>query len=364
MNSKNYTIKKIALVLMLTGVTSIGYCSDFRTIMSLTSGMWKFSPGDDMAWAQPSYNDTDWETIYAGKAWEEQGFVGYDGYAWYRKKVSLPEIDKSKTIIMRIENIDDCDEVYFNGSLIGKTGVMPGRYNSGYGWERCYIVPLKLINRFGENQIAVRVYDDGGDGGIIGRRMSLIYDDNEQFLDINLAGEWKFALNEYKNWKSPEYNDAQWHTLLVPMYWESQGFFNYDGYACYRKTFSVPAELLNQTLYLSLGKIDDYDKVYLNGEYIGELSKTKNKSEFTRHDGEYYTERVYEIPKNLLKDGPNSICVKVYDNSQGGGIYQGPVGIMTQEKFNSYKSKIFRDRENEEYNVDDFLKDLFDEMFN
>src|SRR5690606_33114607 len=54
-------------------------------------GTWKFSIGDDKTWASENYNDENWETIKVPSSWENEGFHGYDGYAWYRKHFSLPE---------------------------------------------------------------------------------------------------------------------------------------------------------------------------------------------------------------------------------------------------------------------------------
>ncbi|NJM16255.1 MAG: hypothetical protein HC896_13550 [Bacteroidales bacterium] len=42
--------------------------------------------------------------------------------------------------------------------------------------------------------------------------------------------------------------------------------------------------------------------------------------------------RIYEIPRGLLKPGQtNVITIKVYDSGGEGGIYNGPVGLITKE---------------------------------
>ena len=47
--------------------------------------------------------------------------------------------------------------------------------------------------------------------------------------------------------------------------------------------------------------------------------------------------RGYYIPQGLLKYGEeNIITVRVYDGLRDGGIYQGPVGITTQEEYRNY----------------------------
>ena len=48
-------------------------------------GAWQFHPGDDSAWASPKLDDSTWEPIQVGRAWEGQGHPGYTGFAWYRR---------------------------------------------------------------------------------------------------------------------------------------------------------------------------------------------------------------------------------------------------------------------------------------
>jgi len=51
---------------------------------------WKFHTGDDIGWAAPAFDDSKWEKIDPSKVWEEQGYEGYDGFAWYRIRVVIP----------------------------------------------------------------------------------------------------------------------------------------------------------------------------------------------------------------------------------------------------------------------------------
>jgi len=346
-------------------------------IYDFKQSTWKFNIGDDSQWSKKDFSDNDWETITIGKSWEEQGYVGYDGFAWYRKKFLMPEYDYKKSLMLYIENIDDVDEIYFNGVLIGSTGKMPENYITGYGWVRKYYIPEELIKKNDYNYISVRVYDDGGEGGIVGSKMFLYVNDYEKFLKINLSGDWKIHFTEVKDWKSTDYNDNHWKSIKVPMIWESQGYFDYNGYACYRKTFYITNNIdLSSEVYLLLGKVDDYDKVYINGECIGELSPYRNLGEFSRIRGEYNTFRAYKIPKNLLLHGKNVICVKVYDETLQGGIYEGPVGITDKQSFKEFKdrysNKSFFESENNvdnEFfevlnNIADGFSKIIDEIFN
>jgi sialate O-acetylesterase len=88
-------------------------------------GFWKFSIGDNADWALPDYDDSDWERIYVPGTWEEQGFHGFDGYAWYRTTFYLNDFDHRSNYYLDLGFIDDVDEVYINGKRVGRTGSFP-----------------------------------------------------------------------------------------------------------------------------------------------------------------------------------------------------------------------------------------------
>ena len=130
---------------------------------------WKFKTGDNSAWAWPEYDDSAWETIEAGTDWENQGHGTYDGFAWYRQQILIPEDLREKAaenggLILRLARIDDSDVTYFNGQILGSTGGLPPEYVSGYGELRAYTVPMDRVGWGAQNTIAIRVFDGGGGG--------------------------------------------------------------------------------------------------------------------------------------------------------------------------------------------------------
>lgn len=143
----------------------------------LTIKQSKFKTGDNAAWADPKLNDSGWQTIKTTSHWEQQG-IDYSGYAWYRMHINIPSSLKKQsvlkdTLVIYLANIDDCDETFLNGKVVGKTGTPPGpgkAYETAYNQERNYHIALKTaaINWDADNVLAVRVYDGGGDGGING----------------------------------------------------------------------------------------------------------------------------------------------------------------------------------------------------
>ena len=151
---------------------------------------WKFKTGDNSAWAWPDFDDSGWDAIEAGTGWENQGHSTYDGFAWYRQEVFIPEelrkqAEKNGGMVLKLARIDDSDVTYFNGQILGSTGGFPPDYQSGYGDPRVYEVPLSRIKWGAENTIAVRVFDGGGGGGIVGQPVNLAVKGMDELLLIS-----------------------------------------------------------------------------------------------------------------------------------------------------------------------------------
>jgi len=305
-------------------------------------GEWRFSIGDMPEWAAKDFNDNDWDIISAPNNWESQGYDGYNGFAWYRKSFFIGELNDNLPIILCLGRIDDVDEVYINGKKIGGSGAFFPDYKTAYQEERKYIIPEEIINQNAENVIAIRVYDMYLTGGIMQGPLGFYYDITNSLLEINLSGTWRFALSEPSDNINPKLSDLKWGNITVPGYWEQQGFDNYDGYAVYYKKVIISDELAKKDLVLVLGKIDDYDYVYFNGKLIGSIVDLKDEGAYFGKGNEYTALRGYRIPGELINAGnENTIIVKVYDYFKDGGIYEGPIGIMTSEKFNILRKKYY-----------------------
>ena len=298
---------------------------------------WKFSIGDNENWATQHYNDTNWEEIKVPADWENEGFNGYDGYAWYRVHFDGTELNKEQSHFLLLGFIDDVDDTYINGNLVGQSGNFPPRFRTAYNSNRKYQIPSETINFEGDNVISVRVYDERLNGGLIDGRPGIYASGSSDDLLQDLFGEWKFKKFSNKTYSEKEFNDEDWETMLVPSFWDNQGYRSYDGTAWYRKHFKLkftPEQ--DKTYYLILGRIDDFDITYLNGKEIG---RTDDGLDFGDSKS-YQTVRIYKIPAGLLDIyGNNVIAVKVHDFGGEGGIYKGPIGIIEE----SGLTRIFRD---------------------
>ncbi|MFC2137275.1 sugar-binding domain-containing protein [Bacteroidota bacterium] len=324
----------IVLVFQFTNATA---GSDSYKIKSLR-GTWKLQIGDDTNWKNINYNDEDWDNVFVPSSWEDQGYHGYDGYAWYRKEFAISEDYKNKSLVIKLGYIDDVDEVYINGQLIGYTGSFPPKYQTAYNASREYKIPKHLINYGGKNLIAVRVYDSEIQGGIVWGDVAIYVNPHPAPIDIDLEGIWKFHISDNLNWKDPYYQDDNWENIVVPGKWENQGYKEYDGYAWYRKKFKVPANYNYSRIVVLVGKIDDLDEVYLNGKLINPIKKLGDEGRWVETNNEDWSMfRAFYIDGSILKANQmNTIAVRVYDGGGGGGIYEGPVGIIDQTEYVKY----------------------------
>ena len=139
---------------------------------------------------------------------------------------------------------------------------------------------------------------------------------------IPLPATWLFRTGDDPGFSEVSLDDSGWKTIRVPAYWEREGAPDYDGYAWYRCHFKVNSEERGKARYLLVGKIDDADETYLNGEKIGStgLFPPSPVSAWNQ-------QRAYRIPKTLLR-GDNLLAVRVYDMGLGGGIPGGQLGIV------------------------------------
>lgn len=152
---------------------------------------------------------------------------------------------------------------------------------------------------------------------------------NEQLSLMQSDGLESFIANsqaQYKAFEQAIHNDSgereqwyktadrsAWNTHYAPREWSNDELANLDGVVWMTYQFSLPQELLGKDAILSLACIDDSDKTWVNGTYIGETHG-------------YNVVRTYIVPAEALA-AENEIVVKVTDGGSGGGIW-GNAGDM------------------------------------
>ncbi|EDY84229.1 Glycosyl hydrolases family 2, sugar binding domain protein [Verrucomicrobiia bacterium DG1235] len=306
-----------------------------RSLAVDLEGDWRFSIGDDVRWAEPRFDDSSWSTVDVPADWEGEGYRGYDGYAWYRRTFRIESEDTERSLYAFVGRVDEVDEVFVNGRRIGGEGRFLPDCETAWNRDRVYRVPDGLVRAGDDNLIAVRVYDAEQGGGIVRGEVGLYATDLPQPL-IDLAGDWKFRTGDDSSWKESGFDDSGFSRIHVPIAWDAVGYADFDGYAWYRKGFGRLAVSEGESLVLLLGKIDDTDEVFLNGVSIG---RTGNLDASDRASGLdfYQMSRAYEFSASLLSDS-NVLAVRVHDDRGFGGIYTGPVGIMTAAAWSEYQA--------------------------
>ncbi|PAP76599.1 beta galactosidase jelly roll domain-containing protein [Rubrivirga marina] len=307
---------------------------DWTTVVDL-AGTWDFRIGDARRWASGGA-DAGWDRIAVPGAWEDEGYHGYDGFAWYRTTFTLDAKDADvlrTSPFLLLGRIDDADEVWLNGEPVGWSGRMPPKYQTAAFGFRIYRLPPALLRTDGPNVLAVRVYDEGLEGGILEGPVALAVPTarNPEGAPVvaDLAGDWRFSPGD-GDWAAPDLDDARWDTLRVPATWESQGYPELGHVAWYRKSVRLGADAAEADLVLVLGAIDDLDETFVNGVRVGSTGDVETGQ--IRGD-EWQIERAYPVPASVLREGENVVAVRVIDGMIDGGIYRGPVALMTPEAY-------------------------------
>jgi beta-galactosidase len=98
----------------------------------MTKGQWRFRRGDDPNWKAADLDEASWEQVTLPAAWEKHSNYTADNvYGWYRRKIIVPESYREQDVVLELGWVDDVDQTYFNGQLVGSTGSFPP------GKQRC-----------------------------------------------------------------------------------------------------------------------------------------------------------------------------------------------------------------------------------
>ena len=319
-------------------------------------------------YASLDFDDSDWATINIGQAYEDQGYAGYDGWAWYRATFTVAA-DSVRSVLMAFGGLGAKDAfVYVNGHLVGQ------HYDQ---WDRPFILDISdHVVRDGENTVALYLYDDNGMGGVYG--LVNVHQPTDEvetddfatnqgghlemvkwngwpvFKDHFTSGklysryahrppripyaykevaevpvQWKFLLSPYAEedqehqevvLSRADFDDSHWADINIGQAWEDQGYVGYDEGAWYRAQIEVDAEE-GWPVHLAFGGVDNEAYVYVNGTSVGE---------------HYWwnTPFILDVSEAVNYKGHNTVAVWVYDGANMGGIFGTIEVIQPTEKGN------------------------------
>jgi sialate O-acetylesterase len=144
--------------------------------------------GEPLGYARTGGGGKDWSTMAIPQMWENAG-LAIDGAVWFRREVVLPPEWAGQELALSLGALDDFDTTYWNGEQVGATGAQTPQYWSA---PRHYKIPPRLA-RAGRNVIAVRVFDQGGDGGFAGTAAQLFVA-APGAEPLPLAGKWFYKI--------------------------------------------------------------------------------------------------------------------------------------------------------------------------
>lgn len=160
----------------------------------------------------------------------------------------------------------------------------------------------------------------------------------QKFKDDNLIKEieesdskrikaWYDLLNQkdegYKNnskWSDPKLITSDWDTIKIPGYLSNTKLGSVNGAIWFKRNFNISPAMAGKEAKLNLGRIVDADSAFVNGVFVGTISYQ-------------YPPRRYTIPANVLKEGENTIVIRVISNSGNCGfVLDKPYEIVVEKE--------------------------------
>ncbi|SHF95567.1 sialate O-acetylesterase [Flavobacterium fluvii] len=154
---------------------------------------------------------------------------------------------------------------------------------------------------------------------------------NEDWYALINAND-KGLSDKNAQWGQTNINDNDWSKMQIPGYWADQSIGKVNGAVWFRKEIEVPKAMVGKPAKLFMGRIVDQDFVYVNGEFVGTT-------------GYQYPPRRYEVKPTILKEGKNTIAIRVINSIGNGGFvldkpYYLAVGKDTIDLKGEWKSKL------------------------
>ncbi|MGO4210059.1 SpoIIE family protein phosphatase [Terriglobus sp. 2YAB30_2] len=98
-----------------------------REPVASLDGLWRFHTGDDVAWADPHFDDSQWPLLRSDEQSSQQGYKNYGGFAWYRFTVAVP--DGSRNWSIYLGPMETGYQLFVDGRQAGSFGPIQGSLN-------------------------------------------------------------------------------------------------------------------------------------------------------------------------------------------------------------------------------------------
>jgi sialate O-acetylesterase len=121
-----------------------------------------------------------------------------------------------------------------------------------------------------------------------------------------------------QQWYNKDYNTKSWKNIELPVYWKKAKVEPNDGIIWVTREFTLTErDLTEDELTLSIGRVDNEDITYINGNKVAEST---NKD----------LERVYNVAKENFTPGKNIITIRVKNSGDVGGFRSDALALYLQ----------------------------------
>jgi len=122
--------------------------------------------GETAGWQKAEHDDSDWTRLSSLSFWEQQGQGDYDGYGWYRVRLSVPDaLRQHERVYLHFGAVDESFRLYIDGRLVHES-LYDGAKDPNL-WKKPRVVEVTPHLTAGSTHlIAVRVHDSAGAGGL------------------------------------------------------------------------------------------------------------------------------------------------------------------------------------------------------
>ncbi|MGH8080478.1 MAG: sialate O-acetylesterase, partial [Lysobacter sp.] len=147
---------------------------------------------------------------------------------------------------------------FFARELRAKTGVAIGIIDSTWGGSSIEAWTEATAQGLDEQTIARQAHE--------------LQTRNQIAMSETLArlARWPRKGVNASRWSRADFDDRDWDRIAVPGLWEGSGYNGMDGEAWYRASFTLSDAEAKAGIVLGVGRIDDSDTTWVNGQQVGQ----------------------------------------------------------------------------------------------
>lgn len=202
---------------------------------------------------------------------------------------------------------------FFAKQMYQMTGVPVGLINTSLGGSRIQSwMSREMLQGDVEDLLLAEKYaDDAFVAGQLERNQ-----ENMEAWHRNLDEQDQGLKRNFKELKAPE---PSFKEVSIPFFFRDTQLQGFIGSVWFLRNFQVTGGLAGKAAKLWLGTIVDSDTVYINGVMVG-------------HTDYQYPPRKYEIPEGLLREGENTIVIRVKCENGHGRFTDGKKYALWNDK--------------------------------